>query len=77
MSTRGNTMNPDELADALKDWLDQAESTAQAWPDEAVGRRALGLLKAMHSLANVLKRDLVDAGVIQPFSGGEEKPDEP
>lgn len=74
MSTRGNTMNPDELADALKDWLDQAESTAQAWPDEAVGRRALGLLKAMHSIANVLQKDLREVGVL---SGGEEKPDEP
>lgn len=74
MPVRGNTMNTDELAQALKDWFDQAESTAEAWPDEAVGRRALGLLKAMHSIANVLQRDLTDAGVIQPFSSGDKDP---
>lgn len=69
-------MTRDELADYFKVGFDELEAEVAALGEGSVKRRAVRLASIMHRAAEELKELAVDEELIQPFSGGEEKPPE-
>ena len=71
------TLSDDELADAARALFDELHRRHDGLPASAfkngVGRR-LGIA---HRAMDVLKEHLSGGGIIQPYSGGEPKPEEP
>jgi hypothetical protein len=72
-----STLTDDEFADAGKAWVDELHVRANGRPESPAKRRGQRLAKAIHALLFALKAHAVDEEIIQPFSGGEEKPEEP
>ena len=72
-----NVMSNDELADAFRDLFDQLHAKIDAHPEGPLKNRAEALAGVAHRALERLKKHAVDDGVIQPMSGGEEKPQEP
>jgi hypothetical protein len=75
MSVGDNYMNSDELADAFRDLFDQLHAKIEAHPAGPLKHRAEVLANVAHRALERLKKHAVDDGIVQPFSGGEEKPD--
>lgn len=72
-----NLMDNDALADAFRNLFDQLHAKIDALPDGALKNRGEALAGVAHRALERLKKHAVDEGVVQPFSGGEEKPEEP
>lgn len=68
-------MTNDELADAMKALLDEAHDKVEALPDGPLKARARRRLAVLHGAADALKDLLVREGLVQPFSGGDPKPE--
>jgi hypothetical protein len=70
-----NMMSNDELADAFRDLFDQLHAKIAALPDGGLKTRADELAGVAHRALERLKRHAVDSGEVQPFSGGDPKPE--
>lgn len=70
-------MTKDELADYLKVGLDELHAHIDAEPEGQRKRRANRLAKIAHHALDELKELAQGDGLIQPLSGGEEKPPSP
>jgi phosphoenolpyruvate-protein kinase (PTS system EI component) len=76
MSARENYMSNDELADGFKSLFDQLHANIEAHEDGALKARAEELANIAHRALDRLQKLAKQAGVIQPFSGGDaDKPD--
>lgn len=65
----------DELADIQKDLLDEAEGRVDALDAGPTKNRVDRALKFAHKALAIVKAELVDGEIIQPYSGGDpEKP---
>jgi hypothetical protein len=76
MSARENYMSNDELADGFKSLFDQLHANIAAHEEGAVKTRAEALANVAHGALDQLQKLAKQAGLIQPFSGGDaDKPD--
>lgn len=69
-----STLTDDQLADAQKALLDEAEARVAALADGPVKNRVDRALNLAHKALDLVKRELVDGEIIQPYSGGDPKP---
>lgn len=77
MSVGGNWMTREQRRDALRQHFEDMHAEVDALP-AGPERRALRLLLAVfHRAADAFMDRLVQGGHVQPFSGGEEKPENP
>lgn len=72
-----STLTDDQLADAQKALLDEAEARVAALADGAVKNRVDRALNLAHKALDLVKRELVDGEIISPASGGDPKPPGP
>lgn len=78
MSVGDNYMlSDDDLADAFRNLFDQLHAKIEARAEGPLKNRAEALAGVAHRALERLKKYAVDDGVIQPMSGGEEKPETP
>lgn len=68
-------MTTDELADALAANMAEVHEKIGELPDGQVKRKADRLARIAHGALNGLKELAAEDGHIQPFSGGEPKPE--
>jgi len=69
-------MTRDELADHFKAGFDALDSEIENWPDGAAKRRVARLARIAHGAMNEIKAFAVDEGAIEPYSGGDPKPED-
>jgi hypothetical protein len=72
-----SALSNDELADLTRDLFDELHSRQAEMPDGPVKMGAGRRLGIAHRAMEVLAEHLKTGGVIQPYSGGEPKPDGP
>lgn len=70
-------LSNDELADVARDLFDELHRRVNAQPPGAFRNGAARRLMVAHRGMDLLREFVRDGGMIQPMSGGEEKPDEP
>ena len=69
-------MTDQEIAEGFRDLFAAAHASADA-KSEGPGRtRGRRLVAVAHAAANALYHHALDEGLIEPFSGGDVKPDE-
>jgi hypothetical protein len=74
MSMR-NMMSNDDLANALAAHFAELHAKIEALPAGSVRTRALRFARIAHAGLNALQELAIDQGEIQPFSGGDPKPE--
>lgn len=77
MSVRGNLMSNDDLANAFAANLAELHAKIEALADGSFKRKLGRLARVAHGALEQIQEEAINGDLIQPFSGGEEKPPGP